>query len=90
MAAFYEHLAPEDVAHLDALARLLIELRESRGVLLARHGVADEAALLARIQAAEVPEHPAYDDYVGARAITAAREAIRAELRGYLLRIRLP
>lgn len=88
--AFYENLSVEDVAHLDGLARLLLELRESRTVLLARHGAEDEDGLLARIRSGEIAEHPAYEDYLGARAITAAREAIRAELREYLLHIRLP
>jgi hypothetical protein len=90
MASFYENLSVEDVAHLDALARLLLELRESRRLLLARHGVDDEAALLERIRTRATTEHPAYEDYLGAVGITATREAIRAELRDYLLKIRLP
>lgn len=90
MAGFYENLSPEDVARLDGLARLLLELRESRATLLARHGVDDEAALIERIRAGAIAEHPAYEDYLGARAIAGTREAIRAELKDYLLRIRLP
>lgn len=90
MGNFYENLSPEDVARVDGLARLLLELRESRILLLARHGAEDEATLLERIRRGEVPEHPAYEDYLGARSITATREAIRAELRDYLLHIRLP
>lgn len=88
--AFYEYLSAEDVARLDALARLLLELRESRRLLLARHGVDEETKLLERIRACEIPEHPAYEDYLGVRAIAAMRESIRAELRDHLLRIRLP
>lgn len=88
--AFYENLSTEDVARLDALARLLLELRESRRLLLARHGVDEETTLLERIRAREVPEHPAYEDYLGVRTIAAMRESIRAELRDHLLRIRLP
>jgi hypothetical protein len=87
MAGFYDHLSPEDVTTLDRLARLLIELRESRAVLLARHGADSEAALLEKIRRGDLPEHPAYDDYLGARVIHATREAIRADLREYLLRI---
>lgn len=90
MAAFYDNLSPEDVDTLDRLSRLLIELRESRNALLARHGVEDEEALLAKIHAGELDEHPAYEDYLGARTITALREAIRTDLKEYMLRIRLP
>jgi hypothetical protein len=90
MAGFYDGLTPQDVETLDRLARLLLDLRESRQRLLARHRADDEDALLARIRAGEVAEHPAYEDYLGARAINAAREAIRADLRDCLLHIRLP
>lgn len=87
MPNFYENLAPQDIEMLDRLSRLLIELRESREQLLARHGVNDEAALLERIRGGELPEHPAYEDYLGASTITAAREAIRNELKQYMLEI---
>lgn len=84
MADFYRNLTPEDVLTLDQMSRLLIELRENRGHVLARHGVADEAVLLERIRAGEVPEHPAYEDYLGASNITATREAIRARFKQYM------
>jgi hypothetical protein len=87
MPNFYENLAPEDVETLDRLSRLLIELRESRLQLLARHGAEDEAELLERIRRGEVPEHPAYEDYLGASVITATRESIRSELKNYMLNI---
>lgn len=87
MPNFYENLSAEDIETLDRLARLLLELRESRRQLLARHGVEDEADLLARIRRGEVGEHPAYEDYLGARLIAGTREAIRAELKGYLLQL---
>ncbi len=87
MPGFYGSLAPEDVEMLDRLARLLIELRESRRQLLARHGATEEAELLERIRCSEIAEHPAYEDYLGARLITATREAIRAELKDYLLHL---
>ncbi len=88
MRSFYEDLSPEDVETLDALSRLLVELRESRLALLARHQVQDEDALLDKIKRGEVPEHPTYEDYLGAKAITATRETIRAELRDYMLQIK--
>jgi len=87
MPAFYDNLSAEDVETLDRLARLLLELRESRRQLLARHGAEDEAELLERIRRGEVPEHPAYEDYLGARLIADTREAIRAELKDYLLQL---
>ncbi len=90
MASFYDHLSPEDVTTLDRLAQLLIELRESRAALLARHATDSEGTLLEKIRRGELPEHPAYEDYLGARVIHATREAIRADLREYLLRIGEP
>lgn len=90
MTGFYDHLSPEDVTTLDRLARLLIELRESRAALLARHGTDSEEVLLEKIRRGELPEHPAYEDYLGAKTIHATREAIRTDLRDYLLRIGEP
>lgn len=85
MAGFYDNLSHEDVAALDGLARLLLELRDSRAQLLARHAAADEADLLERIRSGAVAEHPAYEDYLGIRGIVATRERIRGELRDYML-----
>lgn len=90
MTGFYDHLSPEDVTTLDRLAQLLIELRESRAALLARHGVDSAELLLEKIRRGELPEHPAYEDYLGAKIVYATREAIRADLRQYLLRIGAP
>lgn len=85
MAGFYDNLSHEDVAALDSLARLLLELRDSRAQLLERHAAADEADLLERIRSGAVAEHPAYEDYLGIRGIVATRERIRGELRDYML-----
>jgi hypothetical protein len=87
---FYDKLSAGDVETLDRLARLLLELRDSRTQLLARHGVEDEEQLLARITSGALPEHPAYEDYLGARSIGALREAIRSDLKTYMQGIRLP
>ena len=87
MNNFYENLAPEDVAGLDHLAKLLIELRESRMTLLARYAVASEEDLFERLHAGKLPEHTAYEDYLGARIITSTRAAIRSQLRDYMLQI---
>lgn len=88
MPVFENNLPPEDAETLDALSRLLLELRESRIALLARYEVEEEDMLLEKIKRGETPEHPAYEDYLGAKAITATRETIRAELRDYMLQIR--
>lgn len=87
MPNFYENLSAEDVETLDRLARLLIELRESRRQLLAHHGVEEESDLLERIRRGEIGEHPAYEDYLGARLIAGTCEAIRADLKNYMLHI---
>ncbi|MCC6533007.1 MAG: hypothetical protein IT531_10700 [Burkholderiales bacterium] len=87
MASFYRNLSADEVATLDRLSRLLIELRENRERLLERHGAADEAALIARIRDGDIAEHPAYEDYLGAAIIAATREAIRADLKQYMLSI---
>ncbi len=85
MDNFYENLAPEDIQVLDSLSRLLIELRESRSALLDHFGAADDEGLLERIRNGEVEEHPAYEAYLGARIISSTREAVRRELRDYML-----
>lgn len=85
MAGFYENLSHEDVAALDGLARLLVELRDSRVQLLARHSVSDETELLDRIRSGVLPEHPAYEDYLGIRCLVLTRERVRRELRDYTL-----
>lgn len=90
MDAFYDNLSTADVETLDRLARLLLELRDSRALLLARHGVDSEQALLDGIASGALPEHPAYEDYLGARSIGALREAIRADLKACMQGIRLP
>ncbi len=85
MDNFYENLAPEDVLILDSLSKLLIELRESRDALLDHYGVADDAGLLDRIRTGDVGEHPGYEAYLGAKIIASTREAVRKELRDYML-----
>jgi len=87
---FYDNLSAEDVDTLNRLTQLLHELRDSCTALLARHGAEDEEALLAMIRAGEAGEHPAYEDYLGARSIAMLRETIRADLKDYMLRIHLP
>lgn len=87
MADFYENLAPEDIAILDQMAKLLIELRESHMALLARYEVASEDDLYDRLREGKLAEHTAYEDYLGARIIESTRMAVRAQLRDYMLQI---
>lgn len=86
-ANFYERLPPEDVFVLDRLAKLMIDLREGKQALLARHGVATAEELLERIKSNASPEHPAYEDYLGVRSIELSHDSVRTELRDYLLKV---
>jgi len=85
MHVFYEGLAPDEALALEQLAKLLYELRENRQQLLAAHGAADEAALLAAIQAGGVAEHPGYESYLSALTLAATQEAVRADLKARTL-----
>jgi len=87
MSTFYNNISPEDVQTLDKLSMLLIELRESREALLNKHKVESEEQLLEQIQQGSVSEHPAYEDYLGMKVITQTREAVRKELRDYMLEV---
>ena len=87
MAAFYDNLTHAEIKTLDGLSRLMMELRDSRRQLLERYGTESESALLERIHAGELAEHPAYDDYLGAHIIAATHDQIRAELKNYMLEI---
>jgi hypothetical protein len=87
MAGFYDDLDGADVATLDRLSKLLIDLREARAALLARHAAASEEELLEKLRTGALPEHDAYEDYLGARVVEATREALRNELRDYLLQV---
>ena len=90
MDDFYENLAPEDVAILDQLSKLLIELRESHMTLLARYEVASEDDLYDRLREGKLAEHTAYEDYLGARIIESTRMAVREQLRDYMLQVDPP
>lgn len=90
MTDFYENLSHEAAAVLDGLARLLLELRDSRAQLLARHSVTDETELLERIRSGALPGHPAYEDYLGIRCLVLTRERVRSELRDHMLTMERP
>ncbi len=80
MREFFENLPYDAATEIEQLARLAYELRENRQAVLRYHGVADETALLQRIQSREIAEHPAYEHYLAARILADTREAARAAL----------
>ena len=80
MSNFYQNLPPELSIELQQLAKLMYDTREARSGLLAHYGVDDEAALLARIGAGELPSLPAYDDYLSARLLDQTSLAARARM----------
>ena len=80
MPEFFESLPFEAATEIEQLARLAYELRENRQAVLQFHEVADEAALLQKIQSGEVDEHPAYEHYLAARILEDTRETARAAL----------
>lgn len=87
MSDFFKNVPPEQAEYIDRIAKLAFELRENRKRLLARHGAADEAELAARIASGEVAEHPAYEDYLGAGILEQTRQAIREELKQFMLEV---
>lgn len=80
MNNFFERVPFEAARELEQLSRLAFELREAAKQTLAPYGVDDAQALLERIRTGDVPEHPAYDEYLSARILLEAREAVRNEL----------
>lgn len=80
MNNFFERVPFEAAQQIEQLSRLAFELREAAKQALAPYGVDDPQALLERIRAGELPEHPAYDEYLSARILASAREAVREQL----------
>ncbi|ODU31355.1 MAG: hypothetical protein ABS93_01365 [Thiobacillus sp. SCN 62-729] len=80
MPEFFETVPFETATEIEQLARLVYELRENRQTILQFHQVAGEAALLQKVQAGEVAEHPAYEHYLAVRILEDTREAARAAL----------
>lgn len=80
MPVFYDNFEPDDAIQLERLSRLIYELRENRDAILKSYGVADEIALLEGIYTGKLPEHPAYEHYLGARILHETRETVRALL----------
>ncbi|ABC37363.1 hypothetical protein [Burkholderia thailandensis] len=85
MTHFFRNLPNEAAQQIDALSRLLYDVREDRKRLLAPYGATDEAALLAKIATGEIDAHPAYEHYLGAKTLADTHETIREQLRALLL-----
>lgn len=87
MDEFFANLPYEDALDIEQATKAIYALREQRGKLLAGLGVADEAALLARIASGELDEHPAYEQFLSAGILDATREALRRALAGELVQL---
>ena len=85
MTQFFQNVPSEAAMQIDALSRVLYDLREDRKRILSQYQAADEAALLASIVAGEVAEHPAYEHYLAARLLDETRETLRDQLREVLV-----
>jgi len=88
MPGFFQNLPLDAAQQIEQLSRLAFELRESRTRLLRQYGVEDEGSLLDLVRSARLPEHPAYEHYLGARILAQTREAIRSELKILLQGVR--
>jgi hypothetical protein len=69
MVDFFKDLDYETATEVEALTRLMYELRQNRNDLLDSCAVPDENALLEKICAGELDEHPAYEQYLAARIL---------------------
>ncbi|HRQ47835.1 MAG TPA: hypothetical protein PK725_12855 [Rhodocyclaceae bacterium] len=77
MANFFGNLEFETAQDIEQLARLMYELRCNRSEVLDAYGVSDEVALLERVYAGELAEHPTYEHYLAARILAETRETVR-------------
>jgi hypothetical protein len=84
MNDFYQGLSMGTAQQIEPLSYLIYQLRENRKQLLQRYGVEHEDDLLELIRSTAVPEHPAYEHYLGAMALTETRELVRAQLEALL------
>lgn len=77
MADFFRNMDYYKALDVERLSRLSYELRFHRTSLLEPYGVTDAVALLERIYAGELAEHPAYEHYLAARTLEETRETVR-------------
>lgn len=88
MQNFFDNLPYEDAEQIRQLSQLVYEFRVGRDTLLKQYQVADEAALLDKIRANEVAEHPGYEHYLSAKILAEMRETLRAELKEFLPKVK--
>lgn len=88
MANFFDEMDFDDAELMEQLARVLFDLRVSRDTLLKQYDSANAAVLLEKIRSGAVPEHPAYDHYLSLAVLDETREAVRAELKDFLPRVK--
>ena len=84
MADFYEEIPVEQADQIEAISRLRYELRENHAALLKKYSVEDIQQLKQGIEQGTIPEHPAYEDYLGAALTAQTQEILREELKAYL------
>lgn len=77
MANFFGNLEFEAAQDIEQLSRLTYELRCNRSEILKTYGVSDEVALLERVYAGDLAEHPTYEHYLAARILAETRETVR-------------
>jgi hypothetical protein len=84
MSKFFDNMTVEEAEQVQSLTRLIYELRENRNTLLTQYSVKDEQALLEKIAAGQVAEHPAYEHYLSANILSQTRDSIREDIKNYL------
>ncbi len=77
MADFFKNIEFGTAQEIEQLSRLMYELRCNRSAVLEPYGVSDEVALLERVCAGELAEHPTYERYLAARVLGETRETVR-------------
>jgi hypothetical protein len=77
MRDFFKQLDYEVATEIEALTRLMYELREHRNDILAVHAVTNEDALLETIRNGGIEEHPSYEHYLAARILGETQATVR-------------
>lgn len=80
MDPFYTDISPDDAIEIEQLARLMYDLRSARDKLLSGLGAPDAADVLKRISSGELPEHPAYEQYLSLCILADLHAQVRSDL----------
>ncbi len=80
MDPFYSDIRPDDAIEIEQLARLMYDLRSARDKLLAELGATDAADVLERIRSGQLPEHPAYEQYLSLCILADLHAQVRSDL----------